>query len=134
MAGFATYAVETRHPVEVAASDETHLVQWLSNRLGTKFRPPDLSDEGFRLIGGRLLPGPASPAALLMYEDDLGRRIALYFTRSDAGESELAFAEEPGRQAFWWVDGNLGCAIAGDLPRETLRRLAIAAYHDLTEA
>ncbi len=134
MTSFSTYAVETRHPVEVAADDEAHLVQWLSKRLGTPFRPPDLSQGGFRLIGGRLLPGTTSPAALLMYEDDLGRRLALYLTRSDGGESDLAFAEEPGRQAFWWVEGNLGCALAGDLPRETLRRLAIAAYHDLTEA
>ena len=134
MASFATYAVEARHPVEVAADDEAHLVQWLSKRLGTPFRPPDLSSGGFRLIGGRLLPGETSPAALLMYEDELGRRLALYLTRSDGAESDLAFAEEPGRQAFWWVEGNLGCALAGDLPRDTLRRLAIAAYHDLTEA
>ena len=134
MTSFATYSVETRHPVEVAADDEAHLVQWLSKRLGTPFRPPDLSSGGFRLIGGRLLPGTTSPAALLMYEDDLGRRLALYLTRSDGAESDLAFAEEPGRQAFWWVEGDLGCALAGDLPRETLRRLAIAAYHDLTEA
>ena len=134
MAGFATYSVEARHPVEVAADDEAHLVQWLSKRLGTPFRPPDLSANGFRLLGGRLLPGTASPAALLMYEDDVGRRLALYLTRSDGAESELAFAEEPGRQAFWWVEGDLGCALAGDLPRETMRRLAIEAYHDLTEA
>lgn len=133
MAGFATYAVEARHPVEVGAEDEAHLVQWLSKRLGTPFRPPDLSAGGFRLIGGRLLPGTVSPAALLMYEDDLGRRLALYLTRSDGADSDLAFAEEPGRQAFWWVEGDLGCALAGDLPRDTLRRLAIAAYHDLTE-
>ncbi|MBN8631787.1 MAG: anti-sigma factor [Rhodobacterales bacterium] len=134
MASFATYAVEARHPVEVGADDEAHLVQWLSKRLGTPFRPPDLSSGGFRLIGGRLLPGETSPAALLMYEDELGRRLALYLARSDGAESDLAFAEESGRQAFWWAEGNLGCALAGDLPRETLRRLAIAAYHDLTEA
>jgi len=134
MTSFATYSVETRHPVEVGAEDEAHLVQWLSKRLGTPFRPPNLSQDGFRLIGGRLLPGRASPAALLMYEDDLGRRLALYLTRSADGESDLAFAEEPGRQAFWWIEGDLGCALVGDLPRDTLRRLAIAAYHDLTEA
>jgi len=45
----------------------------------------------------------------------------------------MAFAEEPGAQAFWWIDGNLGCALAGDLPRDQLRRLAISAYHGLTE-
>lgn len=133
MGGYATYAVEARHPVEVPASDEPHLVQWLSKRLGAPLRPPDLGAEGFQLIGGRLLPGQVSPAALLMYEDDLGRRLALYVTRSDGGESELAFAEDAGRQAFWWVEDGLGCALAGDLPRETLRRLAVAAYHGLTE-
>lgn len=134
MASFATYAVEVKHPVEVAASDEAHLVQWLSKRLGTPIRAPDLAAEGFALIGGRLLPGDATPAALLMYEDGLGRRLALYVTRSEGAERELAFAEEPGRQAFWWVEDGLGCALAGDLPRETLRKLAVAAYHGLTEA
>lgn len=133
MAGFATYAVEVLHPVEVAADDEAHLLQWLSKRLGTPIRAPDLAADGFSLIGGRLLPGTAAPAGLLMYEDDLGRRLALYLTRSDGQETDLAFAEESGRQAFWWVDGGLGCALAGDLPRDTLRRLAISAYHDLTE-
>ncbi len=134
MASYATYAVEVTHPVEVGADDEAHLVQWLSKRLGAPIRPPDLASEGFTLIGGRLLPGDTAPAALLMYEDELGRRLALYITRSETAERELAFAEEPGRQAFWWVDDGLGCALSGDLPRETLRRLAVAAYHGLTEA
>jgi anti-sigma factor RsiW len=133
MASYATYAVEVKHPVEVAASDEAHLVQWLSKRLGAPIRPPDLAAEGFTLIGGRLLPGDTAPAALLMYEDTLGRRLALYITRSEGAEQDLAFAEEPGKQAFWWVEGGLGCALAGDLPRETLRKLAVAAYHGLTE-
>lgn len=133
MASFATYAVEVAHPVEVGAEDEAHLVKWLSKRLGTPIRPPDLSDDGFRLIGGRLLPGETSPAALLMYEDEMGRRLALYLTRREGAETELAFAEEPGRRAFWWVEGSLGCALVGDLPRDALRRLAISAYHGLTE-
>ncbi|WP_395541610.1 anti-sigma factor family protein [Neotabrizicola sp. sgz301269] len=134
LGSYATYASEVLHPVEVPASDEAHLVKWLSKRLGTAIRPPDLAAEGFRLIGGRLLPGDTSPAALLMYEDDLGRRLALYVTRSEGHETEMAFAEEPGAQAFWWIDGNLGCALVGDLPRDQLRRLAISAYHGLTEA
>lgn len=134
MASYATYAAEVKHPVEVAASDEAHLVQWLSKRLGAPVRPPDLADKGFTLIGGRLLPGETGPAALFMYEDDLGRRLALYLTRNEGDERELAFAEAPGSQAFWWVENGLGCALAGDLPRETMRQLAIAAYHGLIEA
>lgn len=134
LGSFATYAVEVAHPVEVPASDEAHLVKWLSKRIGQPIRVPDLAADGFRLIGGRLVPGQGSPAGLLMYEDALGRRVTLYVTRVEGGQTDLAFAEAPGAQAFWWVEGNLGCALVGDLPRDTLRHLAIRAYHDLTDA
>ena len=53
----AVYAPEVRHPVEVAAAQQEHLVQWLSKRLGRPLKLPQLSDEGFELVGGRLLPG-----------------------------------------------------------------------------
>lgn len=133
MASYATYAVEVAHPVEVPASDEAHLVKWLSKRLGQPIRVPDLAADGFRLIGGRLVPGQVSPAGLLMYEDAMGRRLTIYVTRAEGAETDLAFAEVPGAQAFWWIDRGLGCALVGDLPRDTLRRLALQAYHDLTE-
>ncbi|MBL4928853.1 anti-sigma factor family protein [Fuscibacter oryzae] len=133
LGSYATYAVEVAHPVEVPASDEAHLVKWLSKRLGQPIRVPDLARDGFRLIGGRLVPGQASPAGLLMYEDAMGRRLTIYVTRAEGAETDLAFAEAPGAQAFWWVDRGLGCALVGDLPRDTLRRLALQAYHDLTE-
>jgi anti-sigma factor RsiW len=35
IAAHRTFSVETRHPVEVGAYEEAHLVQWLSKRLGT---------------------------------------------------------------------------------------------------
>lgn len=133
LGSYATYAVEVAHPVEVPASDEAHLVKWLSKRLGQPIRVPDLGSDGFRLIGGRLVPGQVSPAGLLMYEDAMGRRLAVYVTRAEGAETDLAFAESPGAQTFWWVDRGLGCALVGDLPRDTLRRLALQAYHDLTE-
>lgn len=133
LGSYATYAVEVAHPVEVPASDEAHLVKWLSKRLGQPIRVPDLARDGFRLIGGRLVPGQVSPAGLLMYEDVMGRRLTIYVTRAEGAETDLAFAESPGAQAFWWVDRGLGCALVGDLPRDTLRRLALQAYHDLTE-
>src|SRR5215211_2424076 len=41
----------------------------------------NLSGEGLRLLGGRLLPSEAGPAALLMYEAADGSRASLYFSR-----------------------------------------------------
>ena len=53
----AVYSPEVRHPVEVGADQEAHLVAWLSKRLATPLRVPHLGAQGFTLVGGRLLPG-----------------------------------------------------------------------------
>ena len=63
IAAHRTFSVEVRHPVEVDAGQEPHLVQWLSKRLGHQLIVPDLTVAGFRLMGGRLLPAEDGPAA-----------------------------------------------------------------------
>src|SRR6185295_12547560 len=50
------------------AAGEQHLLPWLSRRVGTPLRAPDLASFELKLLGGRLLPGPRGPAALFMYE------------------------------------------------------------------
>lgn len=130
----ATFAVEVAHPVEVPAADSAHLVRWLSNRLGYRIAPPDLSGQGFHLLGGRIVPDDHGAAAVLMYEDDIGRRVTLFVARAP-GRDETGFraAGDGDARAFWWIEGDLGCALVGDLPAETLRGLAIIAYHGLTD-
>ena len=72
------YAVEVRHPVEVPASEQAHLATWLGRRLDVPLRVPDLTESGFELVGGRLLPAEQGrPAAQLMYQDGGGRRVTL---------------------------------------------------------
>lgn len=78
MASHIVYAADPRHPIEMAASDSAHLVQWLSNRLHRSVVPPDLSALGYKLLGGRLLAtehGGAS--ALFVYEDASGTRLSV---------------------------------------------------------
>jgi len=57
----AVYAPEVRHPVEVGADQEAHLVAWLSKRLGAPVRAPKLESVGYRLISGRMLLSEAGP-------------------------------------------------------------------------
>ena len=70
------FAVEVRHPVEVPGTDKAHLQAWLSKRVGTAFTVPDLTEQGYALLGGRLLSGDEGPAAMLMYEDRSGQRLS----------------------------------------------------------
>jgi len=97
IAAHRTFSVETRHPVEVGADEEAHLVQWLSKRLGHRLIVPDLNALGFRLMGGRLLPADSGPAALFMYEDGKGTRLSCYYLVVDvSGETKFQFRERNG--------------------------------------
>ncbi len=129
IAAHRTFSVETRHPVEVGANEEAHLVQWLSKRLGHQLIVPDLSALGFGLMGGRLLPADSGPAALFMYEDGKGTRLSCYYLVVDvAGETEFQFREQNGISAFYWVDDGLAYAIAANAPRNLLLQVAEIVY------
>jgi len=128
------YVPEVRHPVEVGAAEEAHLVQWLTKRIGADVRAPALAPLGWKLVGGRLLPDRGLPAAQFMYEDGTGRRLTLYM-RKETGLNNTAFqfAERDGFGAFYWVDRPLAYAIAGRLGREELMNIANAVYSQLEQ-
>jgi anti-sigma factor RsiW len=130
----ATYSPEVRHPVEVGADDEQHLVNWLSKRLGVKVRAPKLEEAGMSLVGGRLLPGESGPVALFMYQSQNGRRLTLYVRTEASRNRETAFryARENNVGVFYWIDREVGYALASaDLSRDELLRLANLVYKQL---
>lgn len=127
------YAVEVRHPVEVDAAQEGHLVAWLSKRLGTKLKVPTLAADGFELLGGRLLPGPDGPVAQFMYQEASGKRLTLYVSARARSEGQTAFrfAQEGAVSVFYWIDGNWGYALSGDIDRPTLSRISTSVYRQI---
>ncbi len=126
------FVTEVRHPVEVGAEQEAHLVAWLSKRLGTKLRAPDVRAAGFELVGGRLLAEGARPAAQLMYEDVRGRRLTIYLRAIEgAEETAFRFVEENGVAAFYWIDEDYAYALIAPLERERLLDIARLVYRDL---
>lgn len=129
----AVFSPEVRHPVEVGAAEETHLVAWLSKRLGAELKPPRLTAQGFELVGGRLLPGEAGPVAQFMYQDARGQRLTLYVQRDaqDSRETAFRYARENGIGVFYWLDGRFGYALSGEMDKPDLLRIATAVYQQL---
>ena len=130
----ATYSPEVRHPVEVGADQEAHLVAWLSKRLGAPVRAPKLEAVGYNLVGGRLLPGDNGPVAHFMYQCTRGTRVTLYVRTEMAGNRETAFryARENNVGVFYWVDRKLGYALSSaDISKEDLLKVANAVYQQI---
>lgn len=134
LAAHVLYTVENRHPVEVPAEQEAHLVAWLSKRLEAPIRAPDLTAQGFSLLGGRLLPGTDAPLAQLMYQEAVGgRRLTLTVRRAPPDYSETGFKlmEQNGTGVFYWVDRDYGYALSANIGRERLLAVAHAVERQL---
>jgi anti-sigma factor RsiW len=126
------YSNEKLHVVEVGADQRDHLQGWLSKRVGVKLIAPDLKNQGFELIGGRLLPSGKKTAAQFMYQDATGNRVSLYVTRDETGaDTGYRMLEENGSRAIYWLDGGYGCAVAGAAPEKLLSAIADATYSQL---
>ncbi len=129
----AVFSPEVRHPVEVGAAEEAHLVAWLSKRLGADLKPPHLAGQGLELVGGRLLPGATGPVAQFMYQDKRGQRLTLYVQRDAQSSRETAFrfAKEGGISVFYWLDGHFGYALSAEMGKPDLLLIATAVYRQL---
>ena len=129
----AVFTPQRRHPVEVKADEEAHLVSWLSKVIGAPLRAPHLSDLGYALVGGRLLSAPDGPAAQFMYESAKSRRITLYVVRNPRwhGKAEFRFAERDGVSVFYWIEGTLGYALTAEMARSELFHVAQAVHSQL---
>jgi anti-sigma factor RsiW len=127
------YSPEVRHPVEVGADQETHLVNWLSKRLGAQLKVPHLGSIGYTLVGGRLLPGDRGPVAQFMYQDAKGQRLTLYVRTNpdDSRETAFRFAQENNIGVFYWLDRKLGYALSGEVEKAELLRVATTVYRQM---
>jgi anti-sigma factor RsiW len=131
----ATFSPEVRHPVEVSAAHEAHLVQWLSKRLGHPIAIPRLGDLGFELMGGRLLPAGPSPAAQLMYEKGGTQRLTLYVRPAEGNRTTgFRYVRNGTVSVFYWIDGPFGYALSGTIPPDELRSISESVYHQLAAA
>ncbi|HKT62985.1 MAG TPA: anti-sigma factor [Burkholderia sp.] len=124
---YALYTADRDHPVEIDASDPARLSGWLSARLGRSVRAPSLDEYGYALLGGRLLPGDAGPAAQLMYQRADGARVTLYMTAYDARSLAPQAMSADGRYTYFWADRGMGFALSGRGDERRLRELAIEA-------
>ena len=113
-------------------------MQCLSKRLGRPLTVPVLTDRGYALLGGRLLPGdatqPGSPRAQFMYENAAGDRLTLYVAVFAPGAApaaaEFRLLQQEGRTTLYWVDGDFGYALSAQ-PAVELQPLAQRVHEQL---
>jgi anti-sigma factor RsiW len=124
------YVVEVRHPVEVPGVERAHLQQWLTRRCGWKVFAPELDSAGLKLVGGRLLPGPAGPASFLMYEGPSGERFTVYAAKATVETTQMRYASQGRDGAMFWAEKGVGFVVSGAGDRDRLAQIAKLVYDE----
>uniref|UniRef100_UPI002147277D anti-sigma factor n=1 Tax=Tahibacter caeni TaxID=1453545 RepID=UPI002147277D len=110
-------------PMEFDLPRRAALQTWLHAQFGAAGDVPDLEPQGFRLQGGRALSTPEGAAALLVYEDPAGTRIALYLRPRT--RQTLAGERRDGRLlAHYWAEGDTAFALVGPATQTPLYKIA----------
>jgi anti-sigma factor RsiW len=133
---YSVYTVQQRHPVEVWANERDHMQTWLGHVLGTPFVAPELAQQGYELVGGRLLSTTHGAAALLIYQDKNAQRLALFVSPKAAwGEKGKAAYEAVGPLGtFTWPKGPLWYSLAGTLKADELKSMAVSVNRQVSAA
>lgn len=93
-------------------------------------RPPDLSAEGFALVGGRAMSVPDSGTIELFYENDRGARVTLHVSMvTDQGETALVALRDHERSVLLWQRDGLVFSLIGRTDPEKLAEIAQLIDH-----
>jgi anti-sigma factor RsiW len=122
---FATYASDRMRPVEIRADNMAELVDWATARMGRKPILPDLSNSGYRLMGGRMISTAHGAGLMLMYDDDRGTRLVMLTRPMLVDQNRPMAPHEQGNVEGWsWASGGMGYSLVGALPADRLHPIA----------
>jgi anti-sigma factor RsiW len=116
-------ALQPGHLIDVENSDQHTVKPWFQGK--TDFSPPvpDLTNDGFVLIGGRLEVIHQQPAAAIIYK----RRqhvISLYVSPSLGGETKPAIRNSGGYHLLHWSQDNISYWAVSEVAEADLRDFA----------
>lgn len=120
------YARQTRHLVEVPASERDHIVEWLSASTGVPFNLPDLSAQQLTFEGARLLVAAGRPTAQLIYRNAENEIFAICFLQSDPVTGMTALDDSMRNEIglVSWQKGGASYVVVGPSADPGLERLA----------
>jgi anti-sigma factor RsiW len=121
------YSRDTENPVEFGDDRQDAFMKRIERIFGRELDHPDLSEFGYKYLGGRVLPWSGGSVVLQIYENDKGQRASVVVWSEESrseGLGELADLDGL-RTSYEWAEG-LGYAVICDEDNEDFDRVANA--------
>ena len=115
-------AVKDGHLTELASSDTKAVQAWFSGKLAYTPPVPDLTPQGYTLVGARTDKVKGQPAAALTYRkgDDY---VTLFVCAAQHGDKDLDTDSDDGYQVVYWTKGALSFWVVSKLDAASLKQL-----------
>jgi anti-sigma factor RsiW len=118
------YARQTEHLVEVPAERREHIEAWLGSLLNRTLRVPDLSSQGLKFEGARLLAIDTYPVAQLLWSREHGDPVALCVTFGSPSSRPLDIEHHRGLNVGSWDQDGYTYVVVGAITEDSVRRIA----------
>lgn len=115
-----------------AAVAEVEPLAWLNERLALEIKAPDLSAEGFALVGKSRVGLSDDGSVQLVYRNDEGALLSLFLRpRWEEHANPMEIVRSDGVAVHYWLDGPLAFALASSEPAADTERLARAVHESV---
>jgi anti-sigma factor RsiW len=125
------YARQTEHLAEVPAERREHIEAWLGSMLNRTLKVPDLSSQGLKFEGARLLAIDAHPVAQLLWSREHGDPIAICVTFGTPHRKPLDIEHHRGLNVGVWDENGYTYVVVGALTEDSVRRIAAKVDTDI---
>ena len=112
-------SLQADHLTDVQSSDQHGVEPWFNDRLGIAPPVPDLSAQGFKLIGGRIDYVLGKPVAAIVYRRS-DHLINVFVAQGAEAERAARVGTMQGVNAVLWSEKGLNLCAVGDLSAEEL--------------
>jgi anti-sigma factor RsiW len=112
-------SLQANHLTDVQSSDQRGVEPWLNDRLGIAPPVPDLTAQGFKLIGGRIDYVLGKPVAAIVYRRS-DHLINVFVAQGAQAERGARVGTMQGVNAVLWSEKGLNLCAVGDLSAEEL--------------
>lgn len=105
----------TTLPLDVSADRHSELASWVTRYFIRGALPPNLEHYGFKPLGARLMATAQGPAALVMYQDPRGIRVAWYIRPLSPLKISQGERKAENLMAQYWSDAHYNYALVTPL-------------------
>ena len=116
-------AFKDQHLTDIASADAKAVQSWFSGKLAYAPPVPDLSSQGYALVGARLDKVKDEPAAALTYRhgDDV---VTVFVCAAQHGDKDLDTDSDDGYQVVYWTKGSLSFWVVSKIPAADLKQFS----------